>query len=113
MMRLFLQKRGQETEAELLNAFSSRLTLSETKEQVETQVRDLLDSLSGLSLDSACEDDSAVKPSSSINSSSCIVRSNSGMNIFPNPHLPSCSPPPCSFVPSISHSPGGTFPNGQ
>ena len=112
MMRLFLQKRGQETEAELLSAFSSRLTLSETKEQVETQVRDLLDSLSGLSLDTASEDKNSLNPTSSTNSNS-IVRSTSGMNVFSHTHFLPSSPPPCSFVPSTSQSMNGTFPNGQ
>ena len=51
MLREFLNRRGQDSEAELINAFSSRLTLSKTRDQVETQVRDLLASLPQLSLD--------------------------------------------------------------
>ncbi|XP_066992127.1 ankyrin repeat domain-containing protein 54 [Anabrus simplex] len=50
MMLAYLQKQGHDMEAELLNAFSSRLTLSQTKEEVETDVRDLLESLNNLSL---------------------------------------------------------------
>nr|CAD7193592.1 unnamed protein product [Timema douglasi] len=57
MMQEFLQKQGQDVEAELLNAFSSRLTLSNTKEQVDSDVRDLLDSLTNLSIN---KDDTPV-----------------------------------------------------
>ncbi|GLH14473.1 hypothetical protein R5R35_009265 [Gryllus longicercus] len=52
MMLTFLQKKGQDSEAELLNAFQTRLTISQTKEEVETGVRDLLDSLNNLNLKS-------------------------------------------------------------
>ena len=51
MMLAYLHKRGQESEAELLGAFSSRLTLSNTREEVETGVRDLLASLADLSIE--------------------------------------------------------------
>lgn len=50
MMLTFLQKKGQDSEAELLNAFQTRLTLSQTKKEVETDVRDLLASLSNLNI---------------------------------------------------------------
>ncbi|KAJ9591173.1 hypothetical protein L9F63_002290 [Diploptera punctata] len=56
MMLAYLQKRGQEIEAELLGAFSSRLTLSNTREEVETGVRDLLASLASLSLEKSEND---------------------------------------------------------
>lgn len=51
MMLTYLHKRGQDTEAEFLGAFSSRLTLSHTREEVETGVRDLLAGLASLTLD--------------------------------------------------------------
>ncbi|KAJ1529465.1 hypothetical protein ONE63_006241 [Megalurothrips usitatus] len=95
MMRFFLKKRGQEAEAELLSAFSSRLTLSETKEQVETQVRDLLDSLSGLSLDNSHENRCA---NSSSSSSSTFHNVTLFSNALPSPN----SAPSCSFIPSTS-----------
>ncbi|XP_069701388.1 ankyrin repeat domain-containing protein 54-like [Periplaneta americana] len=56
MMLAYLHKRGQEIEAELLGAFSSRLTLSNTREEVETGVRDLLASLASLSIDKTASD---------------------------------------------------------
>ncbi|PSN57762.1 hypothetical protein C0J52_00344 [Blattella germanica] len=56
MMLTYLHKRGQEIEAELLGAFSSRLTLSNTPEEVETGVRDLLASLASLSIDKSGND---------------------------------------------------------
>ncbi|PNF30196.1 hypothetical protein B7P43_G08420 [Cryptotermes secundus] len=56
MMLTYLHKCGQDTEAELLGAFSSRLTLSNTREEVETGVRDLLAGLSSLSLDKSVSD---------------------------------------------------------
>lgn len=56
MMYTYLYKRGQETEAELLDAFSSRLTLSHTREEVQTGMRDLLASLASLSLDKTTSD---------------------------------------------------------
>ncbi|XP_047111020.1 ankyrin repeat domain-containing protein 54-like isoform X1 [Schistocerca piceifrons] len=51
MMMAYLQKKGQQMEMELLTAFSSRVTLSNSKEEVETDVRDLLASLNNLTLD--------------------------------------------------------------
>jgi hypothetical protein len=51
MMLAYLHKRGQNTEAEFLGEFSSRLTLSHTREEVETGVQDLLTTLSSLTLD--------------------------------------------------------------
>jgi hypothetical protein len=56
MMLTYLHKRGQDTEAEFLSEFSSRLTLSHTKEEVETGVCDLLATLANLSLDKAVSD---------------------------------------------------------
>ena len=56
MMLAYLHKRGQEIEAELLGAFSSRLTLSNTREEVETGVRDLLASLASLTLEKSEND---------------------------------------------------------
>lgn len=53
MMIIYLQKRGQQTELELMSAFSSRVTLSNSKDEVETDVRDLLASLNNLSIDVA------------------------------------------------------------
>lgn len=103
MMKLFLQKRGQEAEADLLSAFSSRLNLSETKEEVETQVKDLLDSLSGLSLDptsttcSATETQGSV-PGTSVFDSNCTMSSTSAFSPLPNV-FPA---PSSSFLPSSS-----------
>lgn len=56
MMLTYLHKHGQETEAEFLGAFSSRLTLSHTREEVETGVCDLLASLANLSLNTYISD---------------------------------------------------------
>jgi hypothetical protein len=56
MMLTYLHKCGQDTEAELLSAFSSRLTLSNTREEVETDVRDLLAGLASLTLDKSVSD---------------------------------------------------------
>lgn len=109
MMKLFLQKRGQEAEADLLSAFSSRLNLSETKEQVETQVRDLLDSLSGLSLDSISSRSSASATQESAPTSeygnTCTMSGTNGVPLFPNTSPPSSSRASCSLLPS-STSPG-------
>ncbi|XP_034249926.1 homeobox protein Wariai-like [Thrips palmi] len=111
MIKLFLQKRGQEAEADLLSAFSSRLNLSETKEQVETQVRDLLDSLSGLSLNSmssASSASSANETQGSANATSvfnnnCTTSGPTGASFFSNAFSPSSSVPStpfCSLMPS-------------
>lgn len=51
MMLEYLQKKGQDEEAELLTAFANRLTLS-TPEQVNEDVTSLLANLSSLSLGS-------------------------------------------------------------
>jgi hypothetical protein len=56
MMLTYLHKRGQDTKAEFLGEFSSRLTLSHTREEVETGVRDLLTTLSSLTLDKSVGD---------------------------------------------------------
>jgi len=48
MMQEYLQKKGQEMEAELLNEFANRLTLSQTPQEVD----DLLANLSSLSITS-------------------------------------------------------------
>jgi hypothetical protein len=59
MMSTYLCKCGQEPEAELLDlldAFSSRLTLSHTREEVQTGVCDLLASLEGLNLEKSTSD---------------------------------------------------------
>lgn len=56
MMFTYLYKRGRQTEAELLDEFASRLTLSHTPEEVQTGVRDLLASLASLSLDKSTND---------------------------------------------------------
>ncbi|XP_063243686.1 ankyrin repeat domain-containing protein 54 isoform X2 [Bacillus rossius redtenbacheri] len=53
MIGTYLQKRGQADEAEMIGQFSTRLTLSQTKEQVDSDVQDLLNSLSNLTLDRA------------------------------------------------------------
>lgn len=109
MMKLFLQKKGQEAEADLLSAFSSRLTLSETKEQVENQVRDLLDSLSGLSLDSmssthnSMETQGSGHPTSSFENNSTMSGTD-GVLLFPYTFSPSSSQPYCSLMPSTSSS---------
>lgn len=104
MMKLYLQKRGQASEAELLDAFSCRLTLSETKEQVETQVKDLLDSLSGLSLDARNQNQNA---SSDGLDDSCIVGNpNNSWTFYSNAPLPLPSAQQCSFMsPSTSNHP--------
>jgi hypothetical protein len=59
MMWTYLHKRGQDTEAEFFSAFSSRLTLSHTREEVETGVSDLLASLASLTLDKSVSDQKA------------------------------------------------------
>ncbi|XP_071454793.1 uncharacterized protein [Hetaerina americana] len=52
MLQEFLNKRGHETEAGLLTAFSSRLNLSSSPKEVDDEVRDLLTSLNTLSIQS-------------------------------------------------------------
>jgi hypothetical protein len=56
MMTIYLHRCGQETEAELLDAFSSKLMLSHTREEIETGVHDLLASVQSLSLDKSISD---------------------------------------------------------
>lgn len=50
MIQTYLQRTGLEAEAELLNAFQTRLNLSQSKEEADDNVRDLLSKLSDLSL---------------------------------------------------------------
>ncbi|XP_046403001.1 ankyrin repeat domain-containing protein 54 isoform X2 [Ischnura elegans] len=52
MLQEYLNKRGRETEAELLTAFSSRLNLSSSPKEVDDEVRELLSSLNSLSIQS-------------------------------------------------------------
>ena len=53
MMLEYLQKKGQDVEAELLNAFANRLTLSQTPDEVDADVKSLLANLSSLTLSAA------------------------------------------------------------
>ncbi|CAG7719105.1 unnamed protein product [Allacma fusca] len=53
MMLEYLQKKGQDVEAELLNAFANRLTLSQTPDEVDADVKSLLANLSSLTLNAA------------------------------------------------------------
>lgn len=50
MMLEYFQKSGKDTEAELLNAFANKLTLSQTPEEVDEGVKNLLDNLDSLSI---------------------------------------------------------------
>lgn len=96
MMKLYLQKRGQDSEAELLDTFSSRLTLSETKEHV----KDLLDRLSDLSLDSS-NPTTGGSAGNHIISNTTNSLTNS-LAVFLN--APSQSAPPCVYMSSSSTS---------
>ncbi len=50
MILEYLQKKGQDMEAELLNDFANRLTLSQTAEEVDADVKNLLANLSSLTI---------------------------------------------------------------
>jgi len=50
MMRAYLDRSGQVQEAQLLEAFTSRLQLSQNKEEVDANIHDLLGSLTQLTL---------------------------------------------------------------
>lgn len=50
MILEYLQKKGKDMEAELLNDFASRLTLSQTAEEVDADVKNLLANLSSLTI---------------------------------------------------------------
>lgn len=50
MLQVYLKKSGQNMEADLVIAFATRLNLTQTKEEVDTSVRELLSNLSQLSL---------------------------------------------------------------
>ncbi|KAG8231693.1 hypothetical protein J437_LFUL007468 [Ladona fulva] len=52
MLQEYLNKKGRETEAELLTAFSSRLNLSSSQQEVDDEVRGLLTSLNSLTIQS-------------------------------------------------------------
>ncbi|XP_054718198.1 ankyrin repeat domain-containing protein 54-like [Uloborus diversus] len=53
MMQVYLQRSGRDGEVGLLNAFSNRLQHHQTREEVDGDVKDLLSSLSHLSLQTA------------------------------------------------------------
>lgn len=50
MILEYLQKKGKDMEAELLNDFANRLTLSQTPEEVDADVKNLLANLSSLTI---------------------------------------------------------------
>ncbi|KAK3911381.1 Ankyrin repeat domain-containing protein 54 [Frankliniella fusca] len=101
MITLFLQKRGQESEAELLSTFSSRLSLSETKEQVGIQVKDLLNSLSDLSLagDGQTNNHSSGSSGSNCTTNNSLILYSSGkpLTSFPSPSFSTSSSNPGIF----------------
>jgi hypothetical protein len=50
MMQIYLQRSGKTAESDMLSSFSNRLNLHQTKEEVDVDVQDLLNSLDHLSL---------------------------------------------------------------
>ncbi|GIX99402.1 ankyrin repeat domain-containing protein 54 [Caerostris extrusa] len=50
MMQVYLQRSGRSVEMDLINSFSNRLHHHQTREEVDTDVKDLLSSLSHLNI---------------------------------------------------------------
>ena len=73
MMLEYLQKKGQDVEAELLNAFANRLTLSQTPDEVDADVQSLLANLSSLTLSTGGGGRGGVRNACAVSSPTPVV----------------------------------------